>query len=244
MLNGKYLTEQPETELVGSPIYLTGEVQSVNLITDRSITLSFALILPDEAFLYHTQGMYDTYVNAILSEQAMEGNSLMTAYSDLNEELDETGIEYESYLQNMGRQLFYTVASSYITLYLAIVFLVVANTIVGVQFLMSQQKAGRRYQTLIRLGATYESLCQSAGKQIAWFMGLPVLVAAVSSLFGVRALFTGILSSRTRGTVSEMLLVSAAMILLLCVIEYIYMRVVKHSSDRYLLTLMQPQREE
>ena len=60
----------------------------------------------------------------------------------------------------------------------------------------------------------------------------PVLVAAVSSLFGVRALFTGILSSRTRGTVPEMLLVSATMIVLLCVIEYIYMRVVKHSSDR------------
>ena len=69
----------------------------------------------------------------------------MTAYSDLNEKLDKIGIEYESYLQNMGRQLFYTVASSYITLYLAIVFLVVANTIVGVQFLMSQQKTGRRY---------------------------------------------------------------------------------------------------
>ena len=34
-----------------------------------------------------------------------------------------------------SRQLFYTIASSYITLYLAIVFLVVANTIVGVQFL-------------------------------------------------------------------------------------------------------------
>ena len=50
-------------------------------IRDSSITLSFALILPDEAFLYHTQGMYDTYVNAVLSEQAMEGNSLMTAYS-------------------------------------------------------------------------------------------------------------------------------------------------------------------
>ena len=78
----------------------------------------------------------------------------MTAYSGLNEELDEIGIEYESYLQNMGRQLFYTVASSYITLYLAIVFLVVANTIVGVQFLISQQKTGRRYQPLIRLGAT------------------------------------------------------------------------------------------
>ena len=243
MLN-QVLAGHPKVELDGSPIHLTGEVQSVNLVTDRSITLSFALILPDEAFLYYSQGMYDTYVNAVLSEQALDGNSLMTAYLDLNEKLDETGIEYESYLQNMGRQLFYTIASSYITLYLAIVFLVVANTIVGVQFLMSQQKTGRRYQTLIRLGATYETLCQSAGKQITWFMGLPVLVAAVSSLFGVRALFTGILSSRTRGTVSEMMFVSAAMILLLCVIEYIYMRVVKRSSDRYLLTLMQPQREE
>ena len=243
MLNSIF-AGQAEAELADSLIYLTGEVQSVNLITDRSISLSFALILPDEAFLYHTQGMYDTYVNAVLSEQAMEGNSLMTAYSGLNEKLDKIGIEYESYLQNMGRQLFYTVASSYITLYLAIIFLVVANTIMGVQFLMSQQKTGRRYQTLIRLGATYETLCQSAGKQISWFMGLPVLVAAVSSLFGVRALFTGILSSRTRGTVPEMLLVSAAMILLLCVIECIYMKVVMRSSDRYLLTLMQPQREE
>ena len=243
MLN-QVLAGHPKVELDGSPIHLTGEVQSVNLVTDRSITLSFALILPDEAFLYYSQGMYDTYVNAVLSEQALDGNSLMTAYLDLNEKLDETGIEYESYLQNIGRQLFYTIASSYITLYLAIVFLVVANTIVGVQFLMSQQKTGRRYQTLIRLGATYETLCQSAGKQITWFMGLPVLVAAVSSLFGVRALFTGILSSRTRGTVAEMMFVSAAMILLLCVIEYIYMRVVKRSSDRYLLTLMQPQREE
>ncbi len=152
MLN-QVLAGQPKVELDGSPIHLTGEVQSVNLVTDRSITLSFALILPDEAFLYYSQGMYDTYVNAVLSEQALDGNSLMTAYLDLNEKLDETGVEYESYLQNIGRQLFYTIASSYITLYLAIVFLVVANTIVGVQFLMSQQKTGRRYQTLIRLGS-------------------------------------------------------------------------------------------
>ncbi len=49
------------------------------------------------------------------SEQALNGNSLITAYLDLNEKLDEIDIEYESYLQNMGRQLFYTIASSYIT---------------------------------------------------------------------------------------------------------------------------------
>lgn len=243
MLN-QIFAARPETELVGEPLYLTGEVQSVNLITDRAITLSFALILPDDVFLYHTQADYTAYVNGVLSAKALEGNSLMTAYSALNEKLDGTGLAYESYLQNMGRQLFYTVASSYITIYLAIVFLVVANTIVGVQFLMSQQKTGRRYQTLIHLGATYEILCRSARRQITWFMGLPVLVAAVSSLFGVRALFTGMLPSDTRAAMAQLLLVSAAMILLLCVVEYIYMKVVKRSSDKYLLTLMQPQREE
>ena len=75
-------------------------------------------------------------------------------------------------------------------------------------------------------------------------MGLPVFVAAISSIFGVKALFAGMLSSGTKGAEREMLLVSAAMILLLCVVEYIYVTIIKRSSDRYLLTLMQPQREE
>ena len=66
----------------------------------------------------------------------------------------------------------------------------------------------------------------------------------VSSLFGVRALFSGLLSSRTQGSVKELMVISAAMILVLCVVEYIYMTAVKRSSSRYLLTLMEPEREE
>ncbi len=243
MLNDA-LAGYSEAQLVGNPIYLTGEIQSVNLGTDRSITLALALIVPDDAFYHHTQSKYTTYVNGVLAPQALKKSGLLTVYSSLNEKLDETGVEYESYLQNIGRQLFLTVASSYLCIYLAIVFLVVANTIVGVQFLMSQQKTGRRYQTLIRLGASYENLCHSARKQITWFMGLPVLVAAISSMFGVRALFTGILSPRTRGTIPEMLFVAAAMILLLCAVECLYMQTVKRTSDKYLLTQMQPHREE
>ena len=248
MLN-RILSEHPETLLNGTPLYLTGKIQSVDLVTDRSITLSFALILPDEQFLQYTNGEYEVYINGIMSRKAVKSGSLMTAISDMNARLDELcledmGIEYESYLQNIGRQLFYMVAASYITIYLAIIFLVVANTIMGVQFLMNQQKTGRRYQTLVHLGATYKDICLSARKQINWFMGLPVFVAAISSIFGVKALFAGLLSSGTKGAEWEMLLVSAAMILLLCVVEYIYVTIIKRSSDRYLLTLMQPQREE
>ena len=243
IMNG-ILEKRPKTQLDGQPLYLTGKVQTTSLVTDRSLTLSFALILPDEVFHYYTQNRYDIYVDGILNSEVSEDASLMTAISDMNERLNETGLNYESYLQNMGRQLFYVVAASYITLYLAIIFLIVANTIIGVQFLMNQQKTNRRYKTLIKLGAAYETICQSAKKQINWYFGIPVLIAAVSSIFGVRALFTGILSGRTQGTVSELMMVSAAIIFVLCVVEYIYMAAVKHSSNRYLLTLMIPEREE
>ena len=243
--NGKNL-EYPreEVEVGGNTLRLTGKVQTTAVVTDYSITLSFALILPDEAFQYYTQGQYDVYVNGVLDSSVSEKTGLMQAISGMNEKLNETGLNYESYLQNMGRQLFYIVAASYITIYLAIIFLIVANTVIGVQFLMNQQKTNRRYKTLIKLGAVYETLCASAKKQINWYFGIPVLAAAVSSLFAVRALFTGLLSSVTRGSAGEMMFISAAMILMLCVIEYIYMAAVKRSSSRYLLTLMAPEREE
>lgn len=240
----RILETRPEALMDGEPLYLTGEVQTTNLVTDSAITLSFALIVPDEVFQRYTQGEYSVYLNGILKKSETENGGLMSAISRMNQELDAVGLHYESYLMNMGRQLFYMVAASYITLYLAIIFIIIANTIIGVQFLISQQKSSRRYRTLVHLGATYETLCKSARKQINWYFGIPVGVAGLSSLFGVRALLTGLLSSRAKSNLSEMMIISAAMILALCVVEYIYMAAVKRTSDRYLLTLMVPEREE
>lgn len=234
----------PEGYLAGNPVCLTGEVQTTRLVTDRAITLSFALILPDEAFALYTEGNWDVYLNGVLKRDDTKEISLMNAISDMNEELDKTGVVYESYLKSMGRQLFYMVAASYITIYLAIIFLIVANTMLGVQFLTGQQKSGRRYRTLIRLGTTYELLCQSAGKQILWYFGIPIAVAAVSSLFGVRALFAGLLTSQVQENMTELMLSSAAMIFAFFIVECIYIAAVRRSSSRYLLTLLEPAREE
>lgn len=238
------LETQPKTWLDGKTLFLKGPLQTTDLVTDRSITLSFALILPDEMFAYYTQGNYEVYLNGVLQKSEAENANLMSAISDMNEKLDKTGLYYESYLQNMGRQLFYMVAASYITIYLAIIFLLIANTIIGVQFLISQQKSSRRYRTLIHLGAGYDTLCKSARKQINWYFGIPICVAVCSSLFGVRALLTGILAYSAKANLSEMMLISAAMIFALCVVECIYIAVVKRTSDHYLLTLMIPMREE
>lgn len=228
----------------GTPFTLRGQVQAVSVVTDRSITISFALIVPDAAFDHYTQGDYDVYLNAVLAPSVTEGKSLMRAIADMNAQLDPLGLEYESYLQNLGRELFYIVAASYLTIYLAIIFLVVANTVIGVQFLMGQQKAARRYRTLVRLGAEHGTLCRAAKTQINWYFGLPVGVAAVSSVFGVRALFTGMLTAQAQRGMTDLMITAGAMILLLCVVEWIYMAAVKRASSKYLLTLMAPEREE
>lgn len=238
------LSEHPETQLDGNTILLTEQLQTISIVTDRSITLSFALILPDEAFSYYTQNQYDIYINGVLDKETTNETSLMNAIYETNKKLDETGLVYESYLQNMGRQLFYMVAASYITIYLAVIFLIAANTLISVQFLMDQQRTQKRYKTLIRMGATYETLCHSSRKQINWHFGIPTIVAVFSSVFGVRALFTGLLPSRTQGSVLEFMAVSCAMIIVLFVVESTYMSFVKRSSSKYLLTLMVPDREE
>ena len=228
----------------GAPFTLVGQVQSVSVVTDRSITMLFALIVPDAAFDHYTQGDYDVYLDAVLAPSVTEGKSLMNAIADMNVLLNPLGLKYESYLQNLGRELFYIVAASYLTIYLAIIFLVVANTVIGVQFLMGQQKAARRYRTLVRLGAEHDTLCRAAKAQINWYFGLPVGVAAVSSAFGVRALFTGMLTAQAQRGMTDLMITAGAMILLLCVVEWIYMAAVKRSSSKYLLTLMAPEREE
>lgn len=238
------LNTHPQAVLDGNPITLTGPVQTTNMVTDRSITLSFALILPDDQFAHYTKGVYDYYLNGVLHPDAIRDGSLMTTYAELNEQLSQTGLVYESFLQSMGRQMFYMVSSSYITIYLAIIFLIIANTIIGVQFLMAQQKSHKRYKTLIRLGATYETLCQSANMQINWYFGIPTVVAAISSMFGIRSLLSGILSSSAKLMMSQMMLIAGAVIVVLCVVECIYIVTVKRSSKRYLLTLMAPEREE
>lgn len=239
----KILADRPEVFIDQDTFYLTGTVQTLNLVTDRAIALSFALIVPDTVFEHYTQGDYSIYLNAVLDPEIFRSQSLMNAIMDVNERLDEAGIYYESYLQNMGRNLFYSVAAGYLTLYLTVIFIIIANTVIGVQFLMSQQKSGRRYKTLVRLGATYEILCQSVKRQIHWYFGLPIAVAVISSFFGVRAVFTGLLGILYEGG-SELMGVSITMIFLLIVVESIYIAAVRRSASRYLLTLMTPEREE
>ena len=238
------LSQNPVIELNGVPFELKDQVYQTNLVVDRSITLALGVIIPDSVYDRLVTRNSDSYWNAVLKENLVQKEGLMQAMMGINERLNQTSLEYESYLQNMGRQLFYFIALGYITIYLAVIFLIIANTVMGVQFLMHQRKTGRRYHVLIRLGSSYKALCKSADKQIKWYFGLPVLTAAVSSFFGLQALFAGFISMEMKTEVPMLLKLGCAMIILLVVVEFIYIAAVTRLSRRQLLGMIENKREE
>lgn len=220
------------------------ELCSDNIVTDRSITIDFGLIVPDDTFEWLTEGDYSSWWNGVLKKEVIEEYGLMQAIQKVNGLLDTSPLAYESFLKNMGRQLFYTAAASYVTIYLAVIFMIIANTVIGVQFLMQQQKMGQRYRILRKLGCSCEQLCRSARKQIRWYFMVPVAVSAVSSVFGIRSLLTGVVTAAMRGRTFVMMMVAVAVILVLIVVEWIYMAVVMRMSDRRIFAMMDMRREE
>lgn len=239
------LKERPTLYFDREEYKLIDKCYTDSVVTDKLITISYGLIVTEEVFnKYTSENNVSTYWNATLNKEFVKENGLMQAISKVNEKLNTTDILYESYLQNIGRELFYTVAASYVTIYLAVIFLIIANTVMGVQFLMHQQKTKKRYQSLTYLGASYEVLCKSARSQITWYFSLPIAIAAISSIFAVRALFTGIVTIRMKEHVGKLMVISICVVVLICVIELIYMQFVKKSSDKNILKIMDIKRED
>ena len=239
------LDSQPYVEFDGEKYQITEGYYHEGLVTDRLITISYGLIVTDKTYEKLLEGREDNvYWNATLEKNFVEKEGLMRAIAQVNRLLDEKEVPYESYLQNIGRQLFYVVGSSYLTIYLAIIFLIISNTVLGVQYLMQQQKDGKRYQTLIHLGCDYRMLCRSARSQIRWFFCIPVVGAAISSVFGIKSLFSGILMTSMKSKTTTLFVIALAMLLVLCVVEYMYVAAVMRTSDRHLLEMLEIKRDE
>ena len=87
-------------------------------------------------------------------------------------------------------------------------------------------------------------LCKSARNQITWYFSLPIIVATISSIFAVRSLFTGVLTTAMKGQVSKLMVISIPVILVISMLELLYMYLVKKNSDKNILKLMDIKRED
>ena len=165
----------------------------------------------------------------------------MEAVMSVNDRLKTSDLYYESYLETAGREMFYQVAIGYTTIYLAVIFLIIANTLLGVQFLIQQEKTGDRYRVLLAMGSSCRELCHSTEIQIRWHYGLALGIAFFSSIFGVQTLF------RLIGHVQDpkdFWLMAVGVILLLCLTETAYIIGVKKISNRRILNFIQRKEQE
>lgn len=229
------LKTRPNIEMNHENYELSNIYCQENIVTDRSITISYGLVVPDPVFEQLAEGQFSSYWNIKLKDSIVQKKGLMQTMTEINERLDKTDMKYESYLSSMGRQLFYTAAASYTTIYLGVIFLLIANTVLGVQFLMHQQQTGKRYRTILRLGCHCKYLCESARRQIRWFFLLPISAAAFGSLFGIRSLAAGFAVSDMRGREGILTATAVPVILLVCVIELGYILAVMKMSDKQIL---------
>lgn len=209
-----------------------------NIVADQKISLLYALIVPDALYQQQASDPTEPFCwNAVLKPEIVSEMGLIQALLQLEESLTGTGLEYESYLTGIGRNLFYLVGASYLTLYLGILFVIIANTVISIKYLTQQRENRRRYQTLLTLGARTKDLCRSSRTQIKLFFGLVLGLAVFSSVFAIWSLFSSFLRLPANVSLTPLLICAGVALIVFIGIECLYVHLVGRVSDREIHSL-------
>lgn len=186
------LQSNPEVTFNGQTYTLSSELLTKNLVADEFITIMFALVVPDDVYVQMVGDEPPFCWNVVLDPELVDKDGLMQVLMQADGLLEASNLTYESFLSGIGRQLFFVVAGSYVSLYLGLLFLIIANTVLGLKFLMQQRSTRHRYETLLILGAKKEVLFTSVRTQVLIYFALVISVAVVSGVFGIASLKNGL----------------------------------------------------
>lgn len=203
-----------------------------NVVADRAITLYMALVVPDKLFTKLAEDCDPYCRNVSLKDEIVNDTGLMQAMQKMDAMLGNTGIEYDSYLGGIGRNLFYTVAASYLTIYLGVLFWLIANTVIGLKYLISQRQTRHRYETLAMLGADTPSMCRSVKKQIGIYFVLVLSTALMSSTAAILTMFRSFTKLPVGTSVFTVALLSAVALVIFAAVEIVYIGIVKRTASR------------
>lgn len=231
-LLNKALNRRISIGINGETYSLLPELCRDNIVADRSITLYTALIVPDGLYRKLAADSEPFCYNIHLKKSLTDELGLMQAVQKMDGCLAKTGLEYDSYLGGIGRNLFYTVAASYLTIYLGILFLLISNTVVGLKYLMLQRENKHRYITLLMLGAGTEDLCRSAEKQIRMFFALVLSVSVCNSIAAIFAMFTNFTRLPTGTSTTTVVALAGGALAAFIVTEILYVSIVRRTACR------------
>ena len=235
MLDRVFAAAQAENEALISienqPFYLIPSVPMKGLTADSNIRIVTALIVPDEVFdKYVNPDTCTVYWSFCIPKELAETEGLMQSIMDASHLLKPSGLVYESYLNNFGRQLFYVVSGSYITLYMGFMFLIIACALLALQFLTQMQATKKRYLALSMLGARREQMKKSMHSQVLWYFLLPLLLACVSGTVGLLAMQMYLHpATGNSGQIYSLMMVMAGIVILVLAI---YAVAVARTADR------------
>lgn len=182
--------------------------------------------------------------NIRIKDVIVKNEGLLPAIMKMDERLVQAGLSYDSYLGGIGRNLFYTVASSYLSIYLGVLFLLIANTVLVLKYLIWQKKNRRRYLTLMMLGAEKKAISLSMETQIRLYFLLVLGVALVNSAFAIWSMFKSFVRLPA-GTSLEMVALLACIALVCFVlVELLYIYIVQRKSRKEILSLHVSERPE
>lgn len=220
--NGAYI------EVDGQQYKILEDIYCDNVVADRQITLEKAFIVPDELYQkIATDSDVPFCYNAVLRQDLVDKNGLMQMLEKASDFLRSEDLEFESYLSGIGRRLFFTVAGSYITIYLGFLFMIIANTSVALKYLMQQQINKKRYRILLMLGADTGDIYRSSAKQIYLFSGMMLAVAAVSSVFAIWSMFNGFMRLPEGASVRNVFLLTGAAFGIFVATQMIYVMIIE-----------------
>lgn len=202
------------------------------IVADRSITLYMALIVPDSLYKELAQNSEAYCQNIRLSDNIVEKLGLMQAIQKMDTYLAGTGMEYDSYLKGIGRNLFYMVGASYLTIYLGVLFWLIANTVIGLKYLISQRQTKHRYETLFMLGADVQEMEKSVKKQISIYFIFVLSVALASSIAAIFTMFTSFTRLPAGTSLKTIVILSIVALGVFALIEIFYINLVKRMAER------------
>lgn len=172
-------------------VFIRPSIPKRGLVADRSVEIHSAFIVPDPMFKQLlNRETYALYWNFRIPQKMQEQQGLMKPMMEASNLLKSSGFVFESYLQNFGRQLFYVVAGSYTALYMGFLFLIIACTVLSIQFLTQMKQTKQRYLTLSMLGATRKQMKKSMHKQVLLSFLLPISLACISGAVGIRVMIS------------------------------------------------------
>ena len=211
------------------------QLQEINVVADREITIYLGLIVPDPLYEELTNDFEPYAWNLQVSEVAKKEKGYLQTLLFLGEKAKQAGLQSESAIAGFARQLFYTVSASYLTIYLGLIFLLIANSVISLKFLGQLRDSLPRYRSLFVLGAKREDVQGSLSEQVlryfAWVCGV-ALLSSVFAIYFMLVYMRGINLQSPMG--KQQLNYSGIALLLFVLLEFAYILYVRNSSFRQL----------